>query len=213
VNTVDSVDPLYPNALPRVLIINVPYVNANYSLTSGIDASATVNLRLANNIKWTSRVEATYVINYDLHTSSGVQKYAGTFGPYDLSSGNGTPRLRGNWQNTLDIGKVSVSLTTYYVGKIKEVATDQGNLSTACSTNLYGTGKNFCFVSPFINNDLNVNVKINDKVNFFTTMKNVFNAKAPVAPAAYASAPNFLTTWHYAGLIGREFRVGISAKM
>jgi iron complex outermembrane receptor protein len=213
VNTVDSVDPLYPNALPRVLIINVPYVNANYSLTSGIDASATVNLRLANNIKWTSRVEATYVINYDLHTSSGVQKYAGTFGPYDLSSGNGTPRIRGNWQNTLDIGKVSVSLTTYYVGKIKEVATDQGNLSTACSTNLYGTGKNFCFVSPFINNDLNVNVKINDKVNFFTTMKNVFNAKAPVAPAAYASAPNFLTTWHYAGLIGREFRVGISAKM
>ena len=28
---------------------------------------------------------------YDLHTAKGVQKYAGTLGPYQLSSGNGTP--------------------------------------------------------------------------------------------------------------------------
>jgi iron complex outermembrane receptor protein len=31
-----------------------------------------------------------------------------------------------------------------------------------------------------------------------------------VAPAAYASAPNFLTTWHYSGLIGRAYRAGAS---
>jgi iron complex outermembrane receptor protein len=36
-NVVDAPDPLFPAALPRVLIINVPYVNANYSITTGID--------------------------------------------------------------------------------------------------------------------------------------------------------------------------------
>ena len=213
VNTVDAIDPLYPNALPRVLIINVPYVNADYSLTSGIDFSGTVKANLTPNIKWTSRLEVTYTMQYDLNKGGTVQKYAGTFGPYDLSSGNGTPRIRGNWQNTLEMGNVSLSLTTYYVGRIKEVATDQGNLSTDCSANLYGTGNNFCYVSPFITNDLNVSVKVNDRMNVFGTVKNLLDAKAPVAPAAYSSAPNFLTTWHYAGLVGREFRVGASIKM
>jgi iron complex outermembrane receptor protein len=35
------------------------------------------------------------------------------------------------------------------------------------------------------------------------------STRAPIAPGAYASAPNFLTTWHYPGLIGRTFKVGV----
>ena len=111
VNTTDAVDPLFPNALPRVLIINVPYVNANYALTSGIDFSATATVPLGNDVKFTSRIEATHIIKYNLVTSSGVQEYAGTMGPYDLSSGNGTPSWRGNWQNTLDFGDFALSGT------------------------------------------------------------------------------------------------------
>ncbi|NKI99012.1 TonB-dependent receptor [Novosphingobium sp. SG707] len=213
VNSVDSVDPLYPDALPRVLIINVPYVNANYSVTSGLDFSATAKVNLPHDIKWTSRLEATYVIRYDLNNNGTLQRYAGTFGPYDLSSGNGTPRIRGNWQNTLEIGQLSLSLTTYYVGRIKETAADQASTDTSCSKNLYGTGNNFCYVSPFINNDFNATLKINDRMTVYGIVKNVFDAKAPVAPAAYSSAPNFLTTWHYAGLVGREFRAGVNIKM
>jgi iron complex outermembrane receptor protein len=213
VNSVDLIDPLYPNALPRVLIINVPYVNANYSVTSGLDFSATAKINLPHNIKWSSRVEATYVIRYDLNNGGTLQRYAGTYGPYDLSSGNGTPRIRGNWQNTLEIGQLSLSLTTYYVGRIKQTAADQASTDTSCAQNLYGTGNNFCYVSPFINNDFNATLKINDRMTVYGIVKNVFDAKAPVAPAAYSSAPNFLTTWHYAGLVGREFRAGVNIKM
>lgn len=214
VNLVDAVDPLYPNALPRVLIINVPFVNANYAITSGLDLAATAAIPIAESVKFTSRVEATHVFKYDLHTSSGVQHYAGTLGPYDLSSGNGTPSWRGNWQNTLEVGPYSLSATAYYVGRIKEVGTDQGNLSTDCLANLYKTtdttGQRFCYVNSFIDVDVNGTVKVNDKFDFFLNIKNVLGARAPIAPAAYASAPNFLTTWHYAGLIGRQFRAGAS---
>jgi iron complex outermembrane receptor protein len=213
VNTVDGIDPLFPTALPRVLIINVPYVNANYAITSGIDFAASANIPLGDGIKFSSRIEVTHVMKYDLHTPGGdVQHYAGTLGPYDLSSGNGTPSWRGNWQNTLEAGPYSLSLTAYYVGRIKEVSTDQGNLSTDCSANLYKTGNNFCYVSPFITTDLNFTARVHNDFTFFFNVKNLFDARAPVAPAAYASAPNFLTTWHYAGLIGRQFRAGATFK-
>ena len=215
-NLVDGVDPLFPNALPRVLIVNAPFVNVNSDKTEGLDFSATVTAPIGGSAKLTSRVEATYVIRYDRDTAAGVQKFAGTLGPYDLSSGNGTPRIRGNWQNTLDLGDYSISATAYYVGKIKEVATDQGNLSTACTANLYKVSSSapgynaFCYVKRFINVDLNQSIRVNDQFTFFVNVLNLFDAKAPVAPAAYASAPNFLTTWHYAGLIGRQFRAGAS---
>ncbi len=224
VNLVDGADPLFPNALPRVLIINVPYVNANYALTSGIDVSATAKLDLSDSVRFTSKIEVTHVIQYDLHVSNGVQKYAGTLGPYDLSSGNGTPNWRGNWQNTLDVGKVAVSLTTYYVGRIKEVSTDQQGgppgapYTTDCTANLYKVPSSapgyeaFCYVRPFINNDMNITISPNENFQFWLNVKNLFDVRAPIAPAAYASAPNFLTTWHYAGLIGRQFRAGASFK-
>ena len=210
VNTVDAVDPLFPNALPRLLILNVPFVNSDFAVTSGIDLSATATVPITDTIKFSSRIEATAIFKYDLHTSAGVQRYVGTLGPYDLSSGNGTPRWRGNWQNTIQAGRYSVTATAYYVGRIKEVATDQGNLSTSCDQNLYGTGDKFCFVNSFINVDLNGTVKVNDRFTFFVNVRNAFNARAPIAPAAYASAPNFLTSWHSAGLIGRQLRAGAS---
>lgn len=210
-NLIDGVDPLFPNALPRVLIVNAPFVNVNSDETEGLDFSATANFPIGG-AKFTSRVEGTYVIRYDRDTASGVQKFAGTLGPYDLSSGNGTPRFRGNWQNTIDLGDYALSATAYYVGRIKEVATDQGSLDTSCAANLYRTAdlNRFCYVNSFINVDVNQSFKVNDKFTFYINVLNIFDARAPVAPAAYASAPNFLTTWHYAGLIGRQFRAGAS---
>jgi iron complex outermembrane recepter protein len=216
-NLVDGVDPLFPNALPRVLIVNAPFVNVNSDTTEGLDFSATFSMPFGG-VKFTSRAEATYVLRYDRDTAAGIQRFAGSFGPYDLSSGNGTPRIRGNWQNTLDFGNYTISATTYYVGRIKEVSTDQGNLSTSCTANLYKVPasapgyEKFCYVNSFINVDLNQTFRVNDQFTFFLNVKNLLDARAPIAPAAYASAPNFLTTWHYAGLIGRQFRAGATFK-
>ena len=216
-NLVDAVDPLFPAALPRILIINAPFVNANYAKTSGMDFSATANVRVNDTVRFTSKVEATVTFNYDLHTSAGVQKYAGTLGPYELSSGNGTPKWRGNWQNTLDVGKFSLSATTFYVGHIKSVAADE-RASTDCVTaNQYATGdatigKKFCYIKRFIYTNATASYDVNDSFTFYATVGNLFNAHAPVAPGAYASAPNFLTTWHYSGLIGRTFKAGANFK-
>jgi iron complex outermembrane receptor protein len=173
-------------------------------------------VRLADDVRFTSRVDATHVIKYNLHTATGVQHYAGTLGPYDLSSGNGTPSWRGNWQNTLSFNKLSVTATTYYVGKIKAVSEDQGTPLDCAHGNLYSTSsqyaEKFCYIKRFIYTDLNVTFHANDKFTFWVNVLNLTDARAPLAAAAYTSAPNYLTTWHSAGAIGRQYRAGASFK-
>jgi len=214
VNLVDAPDPNFPNALPRVLIINAPFVNGPTIDTQGLDVSAAVRIPIAPGVKFISKIEVTDVLNYDFNPGGGapVQKYSGTMGPYELSSGAGTPRWRGNWQNTLDFGKYTFTATAYYVGAIKNVAADEGPTNgLSCADNLYGTGDAFCYIRRFINVDVNATIQVNNAFTFYMNVGNVFDAKAPIAPSAY-SGTNYLPTWHYAGIIGRTFKAGATFK-
>jgi len=216
-NVVDAADPFSPNALPRLLILNVPFVNAEYEVISGLDFAAQARVDVTPGLRWTTRLEATDTLQFDLHSGGAVFKFAGTLGPQELSSGNGTPRWRGNWQNTLDFGKFSLTATSYYVGRIKEVAADEvaANTPLDCAHALYkaadGSDK-FCYVHSFIYTDLNATAHVNDKFEFYINVGNIFGAHAPIAPAGYTSSPNYLTSWHTPGLIGRSFRAGANFK-
>lgn len=223
VNTVDATDPLFPNALPRVLIINAPFTNAGSQKTSGIDFAATVRFPITDKLKVTSRAEVTRINNFDLDPGAGapLQRYAGTLGPYELSSGAGTPRYRGNWQTTFEYGQFSLTATAYYVSRIQEVAADEASSDPDVSilscngpnggNNQYGTGDKFCYIKSFTYFDLNGSIAVNDKFTLFGTVGNVLDTKAPIAPASY-SGTNYLPTWHYAGVIGRTARVGANFK-
>ena len=225
-NVIDAPDPSNPNALPRLLVFTVPYVNANYEVSSGLDFQATANIPLADGVRFSSRLDVTDVLRFDLVTQNAagvrvVQKYAGTLGPYELSSGGGTPRIRGNWQNTIEAGPWSLTATTYYVGRIKQVAADEitpdkttGAIDLSCKNSLSPgqTGANQCYVRPFIYVDLNAGVKVNDQFRFFINVQNLTNARAPLAAGAYTSNPNYLSSWHYAGLVGRNFSAGANIK-
>jgi len=225
-NVIDAVDPSNPNALPRLLVFTVPYVNANYEVSSGLDFQATARIPFSDDVRFTSRVDVTDVLRFDLVTQTAggvrvVQKYAGTLGPYELSSGGGTPRIRGNWQNSLEVGPYSLTATTYYVGRIKQVAADEitpdkttGAIDLSCKNSLSPgqTGASQCYVRPFIYVDLNAGVQVNDQFRFFFNVQNLTNAHAPLAAGAYTSNPNYLSSWHYAGLVGRNFSAGANFK-
>ena len=222
VNTVDAPDPLFPAAQPRLLIVNAPFVNAGREDTSGIDVSATANFPITQSIKFISRVEVTDVFNLDVINNGIKQKYVGTLGPYELSSGAGTPRIRGNWQNTIEAGPLSLSATVFYVSRIKEVAADEiapdasGNIDLSCNNNLYTpaagqSATNFCYIHSFIDTDLNAAFRVNDKFTFTFNVSNLLDVKAPIAPASY-SGVNYLPTWHIDGVVGRAFRAGANFK-
>ena len=215
----DAPDPANPDALPRLLVFNVPYVNASYEVSSGIDVQANARIPLGAGLRLIDRLDVTRVLRLDLVTPEGVvQRYAGTLGPYGLSSGGGTPRVRGNWQNTLEAGAWSLTTTTYYVGRIKQVAADRiepvgGQIDLSCQHTLAPLPKGAdvsrqCYVRPFVYADLNAAVAVNDRFRFFLNVQNVANARAPLASGAYTSNPNYLVSWHYAGLVGRNFSAG-----
>jgi iron complex outermembrane receptor protein len=223
-NVVDGADPFSPNALPRLLVLNAPYVNANYAIISGLEFGLDARVPITSGLHLESRLDVQDTLKYDLHPSAGgaVQHYAGTVGPEDLSSGGGTPRWRGTWQNTLVAGPFALTATTYYVSRIKAVAADQSssvNGDTSCAAAIYKpttagvAADQFCYVHSFIYTDVNLTVTVNDKFQFFTTIGNVTNAHAPLfANTAYTSQPNYLASWHMAGLIGRTFRAGANFK-
>ena len=212
-NVIDGADPSALNALPRLLVLNAPYVNANFDIVSGLQFTANASVPITNGLRLHSRLDLQETLKFDRHLDTGeVQEFTGTVGPADLSSGGGTPKWRGNWQNTLDFGDFSLTATTYYVGKMKGVATDQGNLDTSCAATLYkdsSGGNSFCKIKSFVYTDLNATFEVNEDFSFYMMVGNVFNRGAPLyANVLYTSQPNYLASWHIPGLVGRSFKAG-----
>ncbi|WP_213979060.1 TonB-dependent receptor [Sphingomonas sp. dw_22] len=199
-------DPDFPDALPRALLISGPYANGANELSTGLDVSATAQVKLADKIRWNSTINSTYVFEYSTTLANGkYMTFAGTRGPAVLSSGSGTPKWRANWQNSLELDRLTLSATTYFIDRIKNVAADAGTADLSCDGNIYGTGENFCYIKRFLYTDVNASFKVNDDFTFYVIVGNVTNARAPIAPSM---GSNYLTSWHAAGVNGRTFRAG-----
>ena len=209
--TQDAADPDLPNATRRILLVNSPYVNAAALKTSGIDVSAIAQIPVSDSFKFTSAVEVTRINKFDFQPGDGTTlHYVGTQAPYVLSSGAGTPRWRGNWQNTVEVGAASLTATAYYTSGYKSVAEDQnGAGATTCDDALYDPA--FCRTKSFVQVDLVAAYKVNDNFTFYANVLNVANRKPPLNPANYA-AINYNPTWSQAGIIGRYMRVGARMK-
>lgn len=211
-------DPDHPDAIRTVQVVNAEYVNAQSAEVSGLDFSAQAHTHLSNNVRFTSGLDATYVINYDLTTDNGVQKFAGTLGPYAYTSGAGTPRWRGSWQNTLQIGNVTLTGTAYYTGGYTDAADDATGAGSAhgagacdAAAALAGASDGAtaaqCHVPSFIDVDLNATIQASDRFQFYINAFNVFDAHPPFDPAQY-SANNYNPAYAESGIIGRYFKVG-----
>jgi iron complex outermembrane receptor protein len=143
----------------------------------------------------------------------------GTQGPYNLSSGAGTPRTRASWANTLEAGPLTVTGTLYYTSGYKEIAADVGVLGLFDGDCLTTTpaGTNFpssCRVGPFYDFDLTGSYAFNDKVSLTASIMNVFDRKPPFDPANYAGAgANYNPTWSQAGVVGRFYNLGVKVRL
>ena len=212
------VDPAFPAATPVVAIINSPYANAAEIQTSGLDFSALFQKRFSPSFRFSSELEVTKIFKFNFRPCTDnadpgcdVQKYAGTLGPYQLSSGAGTPDWRGSWSNSVEFGRATVTGTINYVGSYWDYSEDTSGAGTtdkcAAAGELYSP--NFCKTKKFIDVDLVASYKLTPNVTIYGNVLNLFDAKAPIEPANYAGAAvNYNPTWAQAGAIGRAFRIG-----
>lgn len=213
----DLPDPRFPNAQARPIEVIGEYINASQLKTTGLDVDLQAHFDFSNDLHYISEVSATQIFNFALTQPDGSrQQYVGTQGPYNLSSGAGTPRFRGSWANTLVYGPATMTLTMYHTSGYAEIAEDVGVGPGEClSTTPDGTPfPSSCQVGSFTDFDLTGSFAINPKVTLTASVENLFDKLPPFDPANYAGAgTNYNPTWSQAGIIGRFFNVGVKVKL
>lgn len=210
----DTPDPQFPNALPRPVVVASPYINANSLRTDGLDVDLRLKFAFANDVHFVSDLTATKIFNWTMAFPDGTtQHYVGTQGPYQLSSGAGTPRYRAGWSNTLTAGPWTTTATIYYTSGLFMSAPDVSG--TDCFSTNFMTNANFppnCRMPSFTYANLTASYDINDRIQVSGGMLNVFDRKPPLDPINYASFYNYNPTYAQAGIIGRFFKLGVSVK-
>ena len=198
-------DPQAPGAPALPIVVAAPYINANDETTQGYDIDLQMNFRPMPGMRVISELTYTEIMSFRLdQPGQPDNQYAGTQGPYALSSGAGTPRDRASWANTVEYGPLTVTATINWVDGYKEISEDTG--STNC---LYGadvpTG---CKIAPFNEVDLVGKYQIIKNLDATLNIQNLFDSKAPIDPADYA-ASNYNSTYTQKGVIGRFFIGGV----
>ena len=225
--TLNPVDVAHPNLRPTVYSVNFLYSNGNFLKTAGLDAQITATWKISPDWKFTTSNEGTENLNYDIDdgTGTGIQHFVGTLASYAVTSASGTPRWRGNWQNTLEYRNWSLTATANYVSGYKGYADDNSGPGSTCANAIetsviYSpdftttpTGSALqCNVKHFLDVDLVARVKVaGDKFAFYVNLINAFNAKAPFDPNTYGGN-NYNPAFASQGVIGRMFRAGATFK-
>jgi len=208
-------DPDHPTALPLLGDIAYSFENANKEIASGIDFSAQARFSLGG-VRWTTKATASYLKKLEKIIGGEVQRYDGTLSPCDVTSCSGAPRWRGTWQNTFDMGKATLSLTTYYTGGYDLASTDYGGKKGDCANNVGASVVTYndgvtpvrCRGPKFIVTDMTAGYQVNDKLNLYVNVLNLFDKKAPFDPSAAYSLYQYNPAWASSGFTGRYFRVG-----
>ncbi len=209
----DNPDPADPGAPLRPIQVGAPYMNANSLLTKGVDVDLRGRFHFADNLEWISEFTATDILTWKKNFGQGYLQFAGTQGPYILSSGAGTPKWRASWSNTLTNGKWSATASVYYVSGLYMSVPDVTGNNSCFSTG--PTGAYFpsnCRVPSFTYVDLNGSYHLTHNIDLFGGIENLFDRGPGLDPIDYAGL-NYNPTYQQQGILGRYFQMGVRVRM
>ncbi len=203
-------DPQAPSAPALPILVTAPYINANDETTQGYDIDLQMRFKPYPGVRLTSELNYTEIMSFRLDQPGlPSNQYAGTQGPYILSSGAGTPRDRFSWVNTVEYGPLTVTATLNWVDGYHEWADDIDNPATCLYSNAAGNPiPAGCKIAPFNEIDVVGNYKIMKNLDVSLNIQNLLDSKAPLDPADYA-AFNYNSTYTQKGVIGRMFIGGV----
>jgi iron complex outermembrane receptor protein len=205
----------FPNALPHIGFIQYSFQNNLSQTVEGLDLGANVRVPINDTVTFTSSLEATYLIRFEQEFAEGTQRYDGTLSPCDITSCSGSPKWRGSWQNTLEMGPATVSLTAYYTSGYDLASIDYDGVKGDCLASLGASVATYqdgtpvrCKAKATWNVDMATSYKINDQFTLYANVLNVFDIKPPIDPSAAYGIFQFNPAWAGANILGRYFRVG-----
>lgn len=203
----DKPDPLNPNALARPIEVIGSFINANSLQTDGLDVDLQTHFTFGNGIQYISEFSGTDIFTWKLKLPDGtVESFSGTHGPYNLSSGAGTPRYRESWSNTMIWNSLTLTGTFYHTSGMKNTAPDV--YGSECIPDGYSS----CHVGSFTEFNLTGSYQFTPKIAMTASVMNAFDRKAPLDVANYA-ATNYNPTYAQDGAIGRFYNLGVKVKL
>lgn len=215
----DISDPDHPDAMSRAGVVTNTYINAASLVTDGFDLQLSTSAHLPgmfHDVHWISSGTATYVNRYNINFPGvGVEHYAGTLGPVNVTSGSGTPRWRASWLNTFIYKKLTTGVALYYTSGYKTTAEDSTGPGTA--NNCADAQQGFpgdpanCRVNGFWDVDLTFDYALNDRLHLYTNIYNVADSGPPLDTGTYGGY-QYNPSWSTPGILGRAFRFGVTGK-
>ncbi|HEX8302811.1 TonB-dependent receptor plug domain-containing protein [Sphingomonas sp.] len=204
-----------PTLLPHIGFIQYSFQNNDAQRVSGIDLGANVRIPFGG-ATLTSSFEASYLMRFEKDLPTGTQRYEGTLSPCDVTSCSGAPKWRGSWQNTLQIGGFTGSVTAYYTGGYDLASIDYGGVKGDClasrgsSVSVYADGVTpvLCEAEAQWNVDLSLSQKVGDKFTIYANVLNVLDIAPVFDPSAAYHIYQFNPAWGGPNIMGRYFRVG-----
>ncbi len=205
--------PGIPNS-GQVLYVSTPYQNANTVKTDGIDLDIIGRYTPANNWgTFSAEFQWTHIFNYSQELAGIEYKYAGTNGNYDVSSAQGTPEDRWNLILGWTRGPWTVTGTVRYVSGYDEIPWESNSAAPISIPDdclwHWKADQTSCSVDSFTTFDLAASYKGFKNWEIFGSVVNVFNEKAPFAPAATYGLVNFNYNYAFSGATGTQFNAGV----
>lgn len=214
--------------------ISAPFVNANKTTTDGLDLDLRQRIDLGKFGRLTAGLVFSHIFSFERELSDGTTfEYAGTHGPFVLSSAGGTPTDRARLRLTWDLAPVSVTASFNYVSSIDMidhkgetlVDNEDGTFRTSTGEGSYfvanpngkvcgvydpdGTVRSGCEVASFTTVDLYGTFTPFKSWEFSASVNNLFDRLPPFDPYTYGGV-NYNPAFHQSGAVGRFVTVGFN---
>ena len=205
--------PVYP-----VLYYPNPFINANSTMTSGVEVGTRYKFKLGDYGSLKTELDWSHVFSYVYSAGGTSYQLVGTHGPQVISNDTGNPQdriqatltwERGPWQVATAFNWISsYDLTDASTGQL-DCAAGSGNSSWFPGPAGQSAPSQYCKVQSFLDTDLTVRYVINKQLSVHANVTNLFNQAPPVDLETYGGGQlPFNSSMYMTGAIGRLINVG-----
>jgi iron complex outermembrane receptor protein len=183
-----------------------PYVNASYSVASGIDFEWKTLFDLGRYGRVTTRLDATHLIQQQQTFGDVTYHYIGTVGPTALSGSTGTPGNRGTFNVDWTQGPLSLGATFNYRSAMQgiDASNDSPGTPPTC-LQLSGTNPH-CYVAGFGYVNVYGQYQANEHLQITGNIINATNRLPPLDTVTYGGQ-NYDASYDQAGAIGAVMEI------
>jgi iron complex outermembrane receptor protein len=194
--------PTAGSTLPgEVLGYLTPFVNASYSLNSGIDTEIKSRFDLKQAGKLTAKLDVTHILMAQQTFGDTTYHFVGTVGPTSLGGSVGTPATKGSFTLDWTLGAVNLGAIYSYHSPLKGV--DEAVGSQCLQLNDPG----HCYVASFGYASLYGSYQWSQRLELTANIDNVTNRLPPLDAVTYGGQ-NYNASLDQAGAVGRYMQVG-----